>query len=362
MLMWRIILSWILLFIVDAVCAQDLSAAAVGEFKEALEKARAGQVIFQNDVGYFYDVGYGTTINYQKAVYWYQKAADQGNAYGIGNMGCMYKYGKYVKRNYAKAIKMLKEGGDKGNPDGYYELGDCYEKGIGVAKNLEKAYMYYRKAADMGYEKGKKAAAALESKRGTGPNGRMIASGTYTSTGVFRQGTQYGSSGSPTLTSFKIYENCLFEGNSQISFPYVGTETCDNLSCRRYGTNNDSYYLVTSNGMVRKVFSFSANYPMLGVVRTTSVMYYDKGDTRASYQQGVSNGYGGYASGSSASQSTARKQHKCGLCGGKGWIGTDEGVTDFGSGNKKWCKDCNKYVYMNHYHKSCPSCGGKGKW
>ena len=52
----------------------------------------------------------------------------------------------------------------------------------------------------------------------------------------------------------------------------------------------------------------------------------------------------------------------CGLCDGKGWIPTDEGATSFGSTAEKWCEDCRKLVVTNHWHKPCPSCGGKGVW
>jgi TPR repeat protein len=360
--MKRYFLLVMLLSLVCVLNAQDMSPSAVAEFKESLEQARAGDSNAQVNVGYDYSEGIGTPKNYQKAHYWYQKAAAQGNAYGIGNMGCLYKYGQYVKRDLAKAVKLLKEGGDKGNPDGYFELGDCYEKGLGVHKNLETAYMYYKKAADKGYDKGIKAVAALES-RGIGVNGSLIARGTYTSTGVFKQNGQFSSSGTPYLTSFRIYEKCLYEGDSNKAYKYVGTETLDNITYRRYGSDRDNYFLVTGDGSVRKSWSFSANYPFLGVVRTTSIMYYDKGDTRAAYQQGTSSGGGSYSNGSSNSSSTSGRQLRtCGLCHGRGWVDTDEGVSDFGSNSKKWCSGCNKYVYMNHYHKTCPSCNGKGKW
>ena len=52
----------------------------------------------------------------------------------------------------------------------------------------------------------------------------------------------------------------------------------------------------------------------------------------------------------------------CGYCNGRGWVPTDEGVATFGNNNKKWCQECREYVYMNHWHKTCPSCKGKGTY
>ena len=59
---------------------------------------------------------------------------------------------------------------------------------------------------------------------------------------------------------------------------------------------------------------------------------------------------------------TPRTPKTCGYCDGKGWVPTTEGVTDFGSKEKKFCAECNETVPLNHYHKTCPSCKGKGKW
>ena len=59
---------------------------------------------------------------------------------------------------------------------------------------------------------------------------------------------------------------------------------------------------------------------------------------------------------------TSRTPKKCGYCGGKGWVPTTEGVTNFGSSKKKYCAECGEMVPLNHYHKQCPSCQGKGEW
>ena len=65
---------------------------------------------------------------------------------------------------------------------------------------------------------------------------------------------------------------------------------------------------------------------------------------------------------SNPSTYTPRTPRTCGYCDGKGWVPTTEGVTNFGSSEKKFCAECNKTVPLNHYHKQCPSCQGKGKW
>lgn len=53
------------------------------------------------------------------------------------------------------------------------------------------------------------------------------------------------------------------------------------------------------------------------------------------------------------------EHHKCGLCGGSGEV-IENNATSFG--NTKYCSKCGKTVPDSHYHKTCPSCGGKGWW
>ena len=187
--------------------------------------------------------------------------------------------------------------------------------------------------------------------------------GYYTLTGVYQSGGQWFSTGIATLTYFRVYEDEMYEGKGTYAYQYTGNERLDNTVFRRYGTNDDSYFLVTYDGLIRWVSAFTANYPMLGTIRTVNVNYYDRGDTRAAYTQ--SYGGGGSYSGSSSSSSSSSSgagTHRCGLCDGKGWIPTDEGATSFGSTAEKWCEDCRKFVVTNHWHKPCPSCGGKGVW
>ena len=58
---------------------------------------------------------------------------------------------------------------------------------------------------------------------------------------------------------------------------------------------------------------------------------------------------------------SGRTPKTCSLCDGKGWIAETKGVASFGLSDK-WCSECNKTVPNNHYHTTCPSCHGKGKW
>lgn len=186
--------------------------------------------------------------------------------------------------------------------------------------------------------------------------------GYYTMTGVYQSGGQWFTTGITSLTYFRVYYDEMYEGKGTYAYHYVGNEMLDNMSFRRYGTSNDDYFLVTFDGLIRKITAFSANYPMLGVVRTVNVNYYDQGDTRSAYTQHSNDGGGSYKESASNGTTPGTVKHPCGLCESRGWIPTDEGVTDFGNTTTKWCEDCRKYVKTAHWHKPCPSCGGRGYW
>jgi hypothetical protein len=106
----------------------------------------------QVDLGFMYEKGNGVTKDYNEAVKWYLKAADQGNAYGQCNLGVMYENGKGVTKDYYEAVKWYRKSADQGNAYGQNNLGVMYENGKGVEKDLNKAKDLYLKAAKQGVE------------------------------------------------------------------------------------------------------------------------------------------------------------------------------------------------------------------
>jgi len=73
-----------------------------------------------------YLFGLGVLKNYDKAMYWSKKAADQGDANGDFYLGTIYADGLGVPRNYRKALYWFKKSAEKGNARGEYGLGWMY--------------------------------------------------------------------------------------------------------------------------------------------------------------------------------------------------------------------------------------------
>lgn len=108
----------------------------------------------QNYIGLFYDdtkYGPDVPVDLEKAVKWYQKAAEQGFARAQCNLAYMYKNGEGIEKNYVKAVEWYRKAADQGYARAQNNLGDMYYYAYGVEKNYTKAVELYCKAADQGY-------------------------------------------------------------------------------------------------------------------------------------------------------------------------------------------------------------------
>src|SRR6266487_5940600 len=70
-----------------------------------------------------------------KAFYWYEKAANNGNLSGLYYLGKCYRRGKGVEKDEKKAFELFKKSAEQENIDAQYSLGFCYYKGIGTDIN-----------------------------------------------------------------------------------------------------------------------------------------------------------------------------------------------------------------------------------
>ncbi|MBQ1947354.1 MAG: DUF1883 domain-containing protein, partial [Clostridia bacterium] len=98
---------------------------------------------------YFY--GSGCEVDYTQAVYWYHKAADEGNMCSQNSLGICYRDGLGVPQSNEQAVAWFEKACESGSPDGAYNLAECYYVGSGVEKNIGKALEFWEKAAKLGH-------------------------------------------------------------------------------------------------------------------------------------------------------------------------------------------------------------------
>lgn len=108
----------------------------------------------QNNLGCIYDDGLLVEPNVKKAVYWFEKAAAQGDDLAKSNLADILRKGKggYPK-DLKRAFELYKS---CGLPYAHYRVGEFYEHGWGVEQNLDEAKRYYRLAYKEGHGLAKK--------------------------------------------------------------------------------------------------------------------------------------------------------------------------------------------------------------
>ena len=84
-------------------------------FRHYLMAAKHGSEKSQNMIGVMYSRGDGVKQDYDKANFWWEKAAKQGHSWAIANLGRAYLEGRGFQKDKAKAIELLEESAALGN-------------------------------------------------------------------------------------------------------------------------------------------------------------------------------------------------------------------------------------------------------
>jgi len=120
--------------------------------KKAVEyfekKCDSGDALDCALLGAMYKDGDGAEKDISKAVIYYDKACDRGNGLSCGILADMYRKGDGIKIDFIRAAVYYKKGCDVAG-----ELLNCYNFAVFnhyVEKDKSKAAQYYKKACDSG--------------------------------------------------------------------------------------------------------------------------------------------------------------------------------------------------------------------
>ncbi|KAG0373407.1 hypothetical protein BGX24_011744 [Mortierella sp. AD032] len=118
---------------------QELTSTTAQDITEIMMNARLGDMHAQNALGEMYDNGREVHQDYQAAMDWYLKAAEQDLARAQFNIGDMYDYGRGLRKasaqDYAPAHR---------------SVGQLYQHGLGVLQDFDESMNWYIKAANQG--------------------------------------------------------------------------------------------------------------------------------------------------------------------------------------------------------------------
>ena len=122
---------------------------AVKSFLEAIEINEKDYMVLCN-LGVCCYNGKGVKQSFEKALPWYRKAAEQGNAAGQAGMAGIYATGHGVEQNFEFAFFLYTLASKQGHADSQNALGFMYEEGLGVEQDDELSEKWYEMACDGG--------------------------------------------------------------------------------------------------------------------------------------------------------------------------------------------------------------------
>ena len=116
---------------------------AVKWYRKAAEQ---GYALAQYYLGSCYEEGQGVAQDDVEAVKWYRMAAEQGHVDSQSSLGS-----SYIIKDYQEAFKWYRMAAEQRHADSQFMIGFMYENGWGVTENYKEATKWYPKAAEQGY-------------------------------------------------------------------------------------------------------------------------------------------------------------------------------------------------------------------
>jgi hypothetical protein len=114
-----------------------------------LNRANAGDSIAQYEMGLRYANGKGVPQNYQDAMTWFAKAAENGNNKAQWKLGLGYMKGIGVPHDERKAVVWFKRAANQGDARAQSALSDAYSSGRGIPRDYVRAYTWFAISAGL---------------------------------------------------------------------------------------------------------------------------------------------------------------------------------------------------------------------
>ena len=130
--------------------------------EEDLEvKANSGDIEAQYCLGKSYYLGINNEQDYEKAIYWFRKSAEQGHINATYNLGLCYYYGQGVEGNSKQASEYFRIAANRGHAMAQYKLANCLFFGNRNQEDILEAIKWFEAAAAQGIILAKNNVAAI---------------------------------------------------------------------------------------------------------------------------------------------------------------------------------------------------------
>jgi len=107
------------------------------------KKPQTLEIPFQEQIGLFYQVGFGVKRDSSRTVQWFERAVASGLIDAKVNLGVAYFWDLGVRKDPVFAAQLFREASQKGSGMGACYLGDLYDFGLGVTKSESDALHWF---------------------------------------------------------------------------------------------------------------------------------------------------------------------------------------------------------------------------
>lgn len=104
--------------------------------------------------GRYHLTGIAGEKNLEKALEYYQRGLEMESPYCMVELAFMYEEGNGVEQDLSKSFELILQAAEKEYPYAYYLAGRCYRHAIGTEENPDEAIRYLQMAADSQIAKG----------------------------------------------------------------------------------------------------------------------------------------------------------------------------------------------------------------
>jgi len=125
----------------------DIRGESLFWYRKAADQ---GDTVAQSSLGYIYANGLGTAQDYAEAAFWYRKAAETGDVSSQNGLGYLHANGFGVAQDYSEAAFWYRKAAEKGSDYAQLYLGYQYRHGQGVPQDNSQAIFWFRRAAEQG--------------------------------------------------------------------------------------------------------------------------------------------------------------------------------------------------------------------
>jgi hypothetical protein len=116
--------------------------------KKAAENGSASAIA---QIGYCYEYGIGVEKDLSEAASHYAEAASKGVWRASFSLGTLYEHGEGVAQDFDAARKCYEFAAEHGESSAFFNLGRFFQFGMGVAPDFAQALKLYLKAAELGH-------------------------------------------------------------------------------------------------------------------------------------------------------------------------------------------------------------------